>query len=142
VLKFNQVSEFKVEETAYMALSDNVLKVVEKSPPVLSVTPAAVAIIQELLEQREIPDHALRVFVSGGGCSGMQYGMAFEAEAREYDQVVDVDGVRMIVDSIIPMPFLLVAAAIPSELKRETQRMMPLLAVPAVVTNDCGIFSL
>ena len=88
-----------------MALSDNVLKVVEKSPPVLSVTPAAVAIIQELLEQREIPDHALRVFVSGGGCSGMQYGMAFEAEAREYDQVVDVDGVRMIVDST-SLPYL------------------------------------
>jgi len=66
--------------------------------PVLLVTPSAVNIIKTLLEQREIPNHALRVFVSGGGCSGMQYGMAFEEGAREFDRVVAVDGVRLIVD--------------------------------------------
>jgi iron-sulfur cluster assembly protein len=62
------------------------------------VTPAAVNIIQTLLEQREIPNHALRVFVSGGGCSGMQYGMAFEPEPRDFDTVVEEGGVRLIVD--------------------------------------------
>ncbi len=67
--------------------------------PVLTVTPAAVNTIRSLMEQRQIPDHALRVFVSGGGCSGMQYGMAFEAKAQDYDSVVEVDGVRLLVDS-------------------------------------------
>ncbi|HEX2622475.1 MAG TPA: iron-sulfur cluster insertion protein ErpA [Phototrophicaceae bacterium] len=67
--------------------------------PVLTVTPAAVNTIRNLMEQRQIPDHALRVFVSGGGCSGMQYGMAFEAKAQDYDNVVEVDGVRLLVDS-------------------------------------------
>lgn len=67
--------------------------------PVLLVTPAAVNIIKTLLEQRQIPNHALRVFVSGGGCSGMQYGMAFEEAARDFDRVVAVDGVRLIIDS-------------------------------------------
>ncbi len=66
--------------------------------PVLSVTPTAVQIIRTLLEQRQIPNHALRVFVSGGGCSGLQYGMAFEENARDFDQVVAVDGVRLIID--------------------------------------------
>lgn len=66
--------------------------------PVLTVTPAAVAVIRNLLEQRNIPNHALRVFVTGGGCSGMQYGMAFEAQAQEFDKVVAVDGVRLLVD--------------------------------------------
>jgi len=41
----------------------------------------------------------LRVFVSGGGCSGMQYGMAFEETPKEFDKVVAVDGVSLIIDS-------------------------------------------
>ena len=66
--------------------------------PVLSVTPNAVTVIRNLLTERSIPNHALRVFVSGGGCSGMQYGMAFEENARDYDRVVEADGVRLLVD--------------------------------------------
>lgn len=65
---------------------------------VLSVTPAAVQVIRNLLDQRQIPNHVLRVFVSGGGCSGLQYGMAFEAEPRDYDTVVSTDGVRLVID--------------------------------------------
>ena len=66
--------------------------------PVLNVTSSAVTVIRNLLTEREIPNHALRVFVSGGGCSGMQYGMAFEESPRDYDRVVEVDGVRLLVD--------------------------------------------
>lgn len=69
------------------------------STPVLTITPLAVKTIRNLLDQRQIPDYALRVFVSGGGCSGMQYGMAFEEGAREFDKVVEVDGVRLLIDS-------------------------------------------
>ncbi|MDX2160584.1 MAG: iron-sulfur cluster insertion protein ErpA [bacterium] len=65
---------------------------------ILSVSPTAVTMIRTLLEQRQIPNHALRVFVSGGGCSGLQYGMAFEAAPRDFDAVVDVDGVQLVVD--------------------------------------------
>lgn len=66
---------------------------------VLSVTPAAVNIIRSLLEQRSIPGYALRVFVSGGGCSGLQYGMAFEESPRDFDAVIEPDNdVRLIVD--------------------------------------------
>ena len=65
----------------------------------LTVTPSAVSTIKMLMEQRNIPSHALRVFVSGGGCSGMQYGMAFEAGAQDQDSVIEVDGVRLLVDS-------------------------------------------
>lgn len=65
---------------------------------VLTVTPAAVHVISTLLTERNIPNHALRVFVTGGGCSGMQYGMSFEENAQDYDEVVSVDGVRLLVD--------------------------------------------
>lgn len=66
---------------------------------VLTVTPQAVTVIKSLLEQRNIPNHALRVFVSGGGCSGLQYGMAFEANPQEFDRVIEQEGVRLLVDS-------------------------------------------
>ncbi len=66
---------------------------------ILTVTPSAVSIIKNLLQQREIPNHALRVFVTGGGCSGMQYGMAFQEEAEAGDTVVEADGVRLLIDT-------------------------------------------
>jgi len=66
---------------------------------IVTVTPAAVAIIRNLLEQRQIPNYALRVFVAGGGCSGMQYGMAFEPAPKDFDAVVEPDaGVRLVID--------------------------------------------
>ncbi|MEO1288172.1 MAG: iron-sulfur cluster insertion protein ErpA [Chloroflexota bacterium] len=64
----------------------------------MTVTPSAVAVIKNLLQERNIPDYSLRVFVTGGGCSGMQYGMSFEENPREYDSVVRVDGVSLLVD--------------------------------------------
>ncbi len=71
---------------------------VQIETPVLTVTPTAVQTIRTLLEQREIPNHALRVFVSGGGCSGMQYGMAFEESAQDHDTTIDVEGVKLLID--------------------------------------------
>ncbi len=86
-----------------MALNQQLETETQVETPILSVTPAAVATIRMLLQQRQIPSHALRVFVSGGGCSGLQYGMAFEEAARDNDEIVEVDGVRLLVDSISVM---------------------------------------
>lgn len=73
--------------------------VVTTDVQILTVTPAAHRMIYTLLEQRQIPGYALRVFVSGGGCSGLQYGMSFEQAPREFDAVVDAgDGVRLVID--------------------------------------------
>jgi iron-sulfur cluster assembly protein len=62
------------------------------------ITDAAVKTVRELLVQKNVPDYGLRVFVSGGGCSGMQYGMALEAEARPYDHVIEQDDIKIFVD--------------------------------------------
>ena len=65
---------------------------------VLSVTPVAAAKIQELLVARNIPGHALRVFVAGGGCSGLQYGMSFVDQPEEFDTLIEQEGVRLVID--------------------------------------------
>ncbi len=65
---------------------------------ILTVTPAALTVVHNLLEQRNIPGYALRVFVSGGGCSGLQYGMAFEQAPSEFDTLVEYEDVKLVVD--------------------------------------------
>lgn len=64
----------------------------------ITITTAAANTVRDLLAQKNVPDYGLRVFVSGGGCSGMQYGMALEAEARPYDHVIEQDGIQIFVD--------------------------------------------
>lgn len=64
----------------------------------INLSEAAVNTVKTLLEQKEVPNHGLRVFVSGGGCSGLQYGMALEAEPRPYDHVIEKGGVKVFVD--------------------------------------------
>ena len=64
----------------------------------IAVTPAAVDKVRQLLQERNLPQHGLRVFVAGGGCSGMQYGMALEETPREFDHVMETGGVKLYVD--------------------------------------------
>ena len=81
-----------------MALAEQISTGINLDEAALQVTPAAVTIIRDLLQQREIPNHALRVFVTGGGCSGLQYGMAFQEAAEIGDTVVNVADIRLLID--------------------------------------------
>ena len=67
---------------------------------VISITPNAAKRIHQLMEERELQGHALRVFVSGGGCSGFQYGMAFEPDPRESDQRFSHEDVEVVIDPV------------------------------------------
>jgi iron-sulfur cluster assembly protein len=66
--------------------------------PALTITPDAAAKVRELLAERELEGFALRVFVQGGGCSGLSYGMGFEENIYPQDTVVETDGVRLVID--------------------------------------------
>jgi iron-sulfur cluster assembly protein len=69
----------------------------------LTVTPEAKAQIQALLKRADNPQTALRVFVSPGGCSGMSYGMTLDDQEQEGDQLIEDDGVRLVVDEMSAM---------------------------------------
>lgn len=64
----------------------------------LTLTPSAAARVRSLLNERNLPDYALRVFVSGGGCSGLQYGMALEGQVRPDDLRFQAGDVAVVVD--------------------------------------------
>ncbi len=69
----------------------------------ITITDVAANELKRLLAQQENPKGALRVFVSPGGCSGMSYGMAFDDEEQEGDEVLQHDGVRVCVDEMSAM---------------------------------------
>lgn len=71
----------------------------------LRLTAAAAARIGQLVAEEGNPELKLRVYISGGGCSGFQYGFGFETEAGEDDFRLVQHGVTLLVDAL-SMPYL------------------------------------
>ena len=67
-------------------------------PTPINFSDNAVKKVKELIEEEGTPDLKLRVFVSGGGCSGMQYGFTFEDSINEDDTKVEKDNVMLLID--------------------------------------------
>ena len=70
--------------------------------PALIFTDSAALKVGELIREEGNPNLKLRVFVSGGGCSGFQYGFTFDENEEDGDTCVENQGVRLLVD---PMSF-------------------------------------
>jgi iron-sulfur cluster insertion protein len=68
----------------------------------LVFTDSAASKVRQLIEEEGNADLKLRVFVTGGGCSGFQYGFTFDEVANEDDTVMSKNGVQLLID---PMSF-------------------------------------
>jgi iron-sulfur cluster assembly accessory protein len=64
----------------------------------VNLTSAAATKLQSIMDEKKLSGYGLRVFVSGGGCGGMQYGMGFDAQQRTGDSVHTVEGIMVYVD--------------------------------------------
>jgi iron-sulfur cluster insertion protein len=67
-------------------------------PDMLVFTDAAAGKVGELIREEANPKLKLRVFVSGGGCSGFQYGFTFDENIEEGDFSVENQGVQLLID--------------------------------------------
>lgn len=66
----------------------------------ITLTTAAAQEVKQLIQKEQKPNLALRVGVKGGGCSGMSYMLGLdEATPKQYDQVFEQDGVKVLVDA-------------------------------------------
>ena len=74
------------------------MNAVAESPEVLVFTDSAASKVKELIVEEGNPDLKLRVFVTGGGCSGFQYGFTFDEVANDDDTAVEKDGVTLLID--------------------------------------------
>jgi len=70
----------------------------EVTTPIVTLTPAAMKEVKRLQEVQGLGATALRLGVKGGGCSGLSYTVNFDTEVGPYDQVYDVEDIRVIVD--------------------------------------------
>lgn len=70
--------------------------------PILNFTDSAANKVKGLIEEEKNENLKLRVFVSGGGCSGFQYGFTFDEDINDGDTTVEKNGVKLLID---PMSF-------------------------------------
>jgi len=88
-------------------MSETAVTPAEMSAP-LVFTEAAAKKVKSLIEEEKNPNLKLRVFISGGGCSGFQYGFTFDEDINDGDTQVENCGVTLLVD---PMSFQYLSGA-------------------------------
>ncbi|WP_018719317.1 iron-sulfur cluster insertion protein ErpA [Arhodomonas aquaeolei] len=73
-------------------------EVVEEQDELLNFTDNAALKVRQLLDEEDNGDLKLRVYITGGGCSGFQYGFMFDENQEDGDAVIEKNGVTLLVD--------------------------------------------
>ena len=68
--------------------------------PMLHITPTARGKLAELLTEAGDEASAIRVFVSGGGCGGMAFGMTYADQTTDYDHIMEMPELKVVVDAV------------------------------------------
>lgn len=68
--------------------------------PTLNLSTAASDAVKNILAERKLEGYALRVYVAGGGCCGVNFGMALDNNFRDVDTTFDLNGVKVVVDEV------------------------------------------
>src|SRR3989337_2610454 len=66
----------------------------------ISLTSTAAQAVSDILTQRNLEGYALRVYVAGGGCCGVNFGMALDNNIRDVDTTFEANGVQVVVDEV------------------------------------------
>jgi iron-sulfur cluster assembly accessory protein len=66
----------------------------------INLTPNAISAVEKFIKGSDTPVAGLRIAISGGGCSGFQYGMSLEEAQNEDDTVVEFGAVKLLVDPL------------------------------------------
>lgn len=68
--------------------------------PTLTLTRAASDAVKNILRERNLEGYALRVYVAGGGCCSVNFGMALDNNFRDQDLTFELDGIKVVVDEV------------------------------------------
>ena len=72
----------------------------EINTQLFTLTPAASEAVKNILTERKLEGYALRVYVAGGGCCGVNFGMALDNNFRDVDTTFETEGVKVVVDEV------------------------------------------
>jgi len=89
--------------TATVTPTPEVVTGAPKSQPPVTLTPAAIAKVREIMATQDPIPAGLRIGVVGGGCSGFQYSMSFENQSGMMDKIFTFDGLKVFVDATSAM---------------------------------------
>ena len=81
-------------------LQDIETKVVSEATTTISLSQAAADAVKDILAERKLEGYALRVYVAGGGCCGVNFGMALDNNIRDVDTTFEMNGVQVVVDEV------------------------------------------
>jgi iron-sulfur cluster assembly accessory protein len=73
---------------------------IETTPTQVTLTTLAAEAVREIIAKKNLPGYALRLYISGGGCSGYQYGLALDSNIRTEDTVIETGGIKLLVDEV------------------------------------------
>ena len=65
---------------------------------IVSISPEATQAVLDIIAEKGVETQALRIFVSGSSCQGVQFGMALDNNINETDTVIEADGIKIVVD--------------------------------------------
>ncbi len=68
------------------------------SEEVVSITPEATQAVLDIMKEKSLNNHALRLYVAGSSCSGVQFGMAIDDNINPDDTQIDIEGLKILVD--------------------------------------------
>jgi iron-sulfur cluster assembly accessory protein len=74
--------------------------ITETETPTISLSTAASDAVKNILTERNLEGYALRVYVAGGGCCGVNFGMALDNNIRDVDTTFEANGVQVVVDEV------------------------------------------
>ena len=74
--------------------------ITEVAVPTLTLSTAASDAVKNILNERNLEGYALRVYVAGGGCCGVNFGMALDNNFRDVDTTFEINGVKVVVDEV------------------------------------------
>jgi iron-sulfur cluster assembly accessory protein len=74
--------------------------VTQTEPATISLSVAATDAVKNILAERNLEGYALRVYVAGGGCCGVSFGMALDNNIRDVDTTFEANGVKVVVDEV------------------------------------------
>jgi len=74
--------------------------ITEVAVPTLTLSTAASEAVKNILNERNLEGYALRVYVAGGGCCGVNFGMALDNNFRDVDTTFEINGVKVVVDEV------------------------------------------
>lgn len=72
----------------------------ETNIPTITLSNAASDAVKNILSERNLEGYALRVYVAGGGCCGVSFGMALDNNIRDVDMTIEANGVKVLVDEV------------------------------------------